>query len=133
MAGVRRISVRCAPLLPSYHRNRRGGRLSEMFLGFAPWRPRRPNRKRGISIMENHDPSGAWIQENRSTWDERAAIHMRDEKGFYALDRFRAGEDVLMAIEAAEIGDVRGKHVLHLQCHIGLDTLCLARRGATVT
>jgi SAM-dependent methyltransferase len=58
---------------------------------------------------------------------------MRDASGFYALDRFREGEDILMEIEAAEIGDVYGKHLLHLQCHIGLDTLCLARRGAIVT
>ena len=29
--------------------------------------------------------------------------------------------------------DIRGKRVLHLQCHIGRDTLCLVRRGATVT
>jgi SAM-dependent methyltransferase len=83
--------------------------------------------------MEERNPSGSWTDQNRSTWDERAAIHMRDAKGFYALDRFRAGEDVLMGIEADEIGDLHGKHVLHLQCHIGLDTLCLARRGAIVT
>ncbi len=74
-----------------------------------------------------------WRRENLSTWDERAALHMRDTSGFYAIDRFRAGEDVLMPIESEEIGDVAGKHVLHLQCHIGLDTLCLARRGAFVT
>jgi SAM-dependent methyltransferase len=49
------------------------------------------------------------------------------------LDRFRAGEDALHDIEAAELGDIAGKRVLHLQCHIGRDTLCLARRGAVVT
>ena len=48
------------------------------------------------------------------------------------LDRFRAGEDALHEIEAAELGDIAGKRVLHLQCHIGRDTLCLARRGALV-
>ena len=37
-----------------------------------------------------------------------------------------------MPIEAAEIGEVDGKRVVHLQCHIGLDTLALARRGAAV-
>jgi SAM-dependent methyltransferase len=70
---------------------------------------------------------------NRRNWDERAAIHARDATGDYVLDRFRAGADVLHAIEAAELGDISGKRVLHLQCHIGLDTLCLARRGAAVT
>ena len=70
---------------------------------------------------------------NRRNWDERAAIHARDSNGDYMLDRFRAGEDALHAIEAAELGDISGKRVLHLQCHIGRDTLCLARRGAVVT
>jgi 2-polyprenyl-3-methyl-5-hydroxy-6-metoxy-1,4-benzoquinol methylase len=73
------------------------------------------------------------VEMNRRNWDERAAIHARDITGAYSLDRFRAGEDALHAIEAAELGDVSGKRVLHLQCHIGRDTLCLVRRGATVT
>lgn len=70
---------------------------------------------------------------NRRQWDERAAVHRADRTGFYAIEQFRQGGDVLMPIEAGEIGDVRGKTLLHLQCHIGLDTLSLARRGAIVT
>ena len=73
------------------------------------------------------------IDINRRNWDERAEIHARDATGGYRLDRFRAGEDCLTAIEAAELGDISGKRVLHLQCHIGPDTLCLVRRGAVVT
>lgn len=73
------------------------------------------------------------IEINRRNWDERAVIHSRDATGDYALERFRAGEDALHEIEAAELGDIAGKRVLHLQCHIGRDTLCLARRGAIVT
>jgi SAM-dependent methyltransferase len=49
------------------------------------------------------------------------------------LDRFPAGENALHAIEAVELGDIRGKRVLHLQRHIGRDTLCLVRRGAVAT
>jgi len=74
-----------------------------------------------------------YVETNRRNWDERAAIHARDITGTYLLDRFRAGEDALHAIEAAELGDISGKRVLHLQCHIGRDTLCLARRGPAVT
>ena len=74
-----------------------------------------------------------YIEINRQNWEERVAIHARDATGDYMLDRFRAGEDALHAIEAAELGDIKGKRVLHLQCHIGRDTLCLARRGADVT
>src|SRR6476620_9310652 len=77
--------------------------------------------------MTEHDET------NRRNWDERAAIHARDSNGDYLLDRFRAGEDALYPIEAAELGDISGKRVLHLQCHIGRDSLCLVRRGATVT
>src|SRR5499427_4180454 len=73
------------------------------------------------------------INVNRRNWDERAAIHARDTTGFYTLDRFCAGESALHKIEAAELGDVHGKRVLHLQCHIGLDTLRLARLGAVAT
>jgi hypothetical protein len=55
---------------------------------------------------------------------------MRDTTGDYMLDRFRASEDALHAIEAAELGDISGKRILHLQYHIGRDTLCLVpRRG----
>jgi len=74
-----------------------------------------------------------WMPANRRNWDERAAIHARNRTGFYPIDRLKAGEDILQPIEAAEIGDVAGKRLIHLQCHIGLDTLCLARRGAIVT
>jgi 2-polyprenyl-3-methyl-5-hydroxy-6-metoxy-1,4-benzoquinol methylase len=73
------------------------------------------------------------IEVNRRNWDERAGIHARDSTGDYMLDRFRRGEDALHEIEAAELGDIRGKRVLHLQCHIGRDTLCLVRRGAVAT
>lgn len=73
------------------------------------------------------------IEINRRNWNERAIIHTRDTTGDYMLDRFRAGEDALHDIEATEIGDVAGKRILHLQCHIGRDTLSLARRGAIVT
>ena len=72
------------------------------------------------------------IEINRRNWDERAVIHARNTDE-YALARFRAGEDTLHEIEAAELGDISGKRVLHLQCHIGKDTLSVARRGAMVT
>ena len=74
-----------------------------------------------------------YLETNRANWDERADVHIEDVTGSYAIAPFLAGEDVLFPIEASEIGDVRGLDLLHLQCHIGVDTLCLARRGARVT
>ena len=76
---------------------------------------------------------GAFIEANRRNWDERVPIHRRDGTGFYAVERFIAGEKRLHAIETGELGEVAGKHVIHLQCHFGLDTLILARHGAIVT
>src|SRR5262249_13588362 len=52
---------------------------------------------------------------------------------FYRVEQFLAGEDVRYPIERAETGSVAGKRVVHLQCHFGLDTLCLARKGAIAT
>ena len=71
-----------------------------------------------------------WREINRANWDERVAVHL--EAPSYDLAPLRAGHGELNAIEEAELGDVRGLRVLHLQCHFGADTLCLAQRGATV-
>ncbi len=70
---------------------------------------------------------------NRKLWDECVAIHRRDATGFYQMEQFLAGGDVLYPIESAEIGDVTGLRIAHLQCHFGVDSICLARRGASVT
>ncbi|MGV8841305.1 MAG: class I SAM-dependent methyltransferase [Bauldia sp.] len=75
----------------------------------------------------------AYFAANRASWDERVAVHLRDTTGVYPLDAFRKGADTLTPIERAEIGDVSGKRILHMQCHFGIDTLSLARRGADVT
>lgn len=68
---------------------------------------------------------------NRRHWDEIVPIHA--ESDFYDVASFKAGESKLKPVELGELGDVRGKSLLHLQCHFGLDTLSLAREGAIVT
>ena len=70
---------------------------------------------------------------NRRNWNDRAEIHVANRTGFYGVDAVRAGDDTLHAIEDGEVGDVRGLRLCHLQCHFGLDSLRLARRGAVVT
>lgn len=72
-----------------------------------------------------------FFAENRLNWDDRAVIHLKDEAGGYRIAAFLAGADNLHDVEHEEIGDVRGLRIAHLQCHIGIDTLCLARRGAS--
>src|SRR5881397_1370409 len=68
---------------------------------------------------------------NRAHWDEAAAIHTAGNT--YGIDDFKAGACRLHRLEVEEVGDVRGRSLLHLQCHFGIDTLSWARRGAKVT
>ena len=68
---------------------------------------------------------------NRAFGDEIAPRHAASE--FYAVERFLSTKDSLGEIEKAEAGSVDGPSICHLQCHLGLDTLSLAARGATVT
>ena len=72
-----------------------------------------------------------YLQANQRRWDRLTIEH--ENSAFYDLAGFRAGKDRLRSIELAELGDVAGKTLLHLQCHFGLDTLAWARRGAIVT
>ncbi|MFF7357534.1 MULTISPECIES: class I SAM-dependent methyltransferase [Streptomyces] len=72
-------------------------------------------------------PEG-WREDNQAMWDERVPVHVAGE--FYDLDGFRARPDVLRDFEKDEVGDVTGRTLLHLQCHIGTDTLSWAHRGA---
>jgi len=68
---------------------------------------------------------------NRDWWNERVAAHLTGQ--FYDIDGFLAGGSTLRPFEAAEMGDVSGATLVHLQCHFGLDTLSWARRGAEAT
>lgn len=72
-----------------------------------------------------------WRALNRANWDDRVPVHLASS--FYDLDAFRAGAESLHSFEPAEVGDVTGRRLVHLQCHIGLDTLSWARRGAVVS
>ncbi len=71
------------------------------------------------------------IATNRGTWDTWAPRHARSD--FYDIEGFRRGRDTLTPIETALLPDVRGRSLVHLQCHMGFDTLSWARRGAVVT
>lgn len=72
-----------------------------------------------------------FFEANKSLWNQRAQVHR--DSAFYNLAGFKAGETVLTPIELGELGDVKGKTMLHLQCHFGMDSLDWARRGAKVT
>ena len=71
-----------------------------------------------------------YIETNRLNWNDRARLHATDRTGRYQIARVLAGGSSLHALEAGEIGDISGKDIVHLQCHIGLDTLSLKHMGA---
>ena len=75
--------------------------------------------------------SDQYAEANRRYWDGLVPIHFDSE--FYNVAGFKAGRSTLNNVELQELGDVRGRSLLHLMCHFGLDTLSWARKGATVT
>jgi 2-polyprenyl-3-methyl-5-hydroxy-6-metoxy-1,4-benzoquinol methylase len=68
---------------------------------------------------------------NAALWDAKTAHHIGSR--FYDVPAFLEGAQTLKGIETELLCDVRGKSLLHLQCHFGQDTLSLARMGARVT
>lgn len=86
-----------------------------------------------MSEESNIDCSNC-VEENREHWEE--IVRERFDSmidSVYRGEEFVEGETALLPIEQEELGDVSGKNVLDLQCHIGVRTLSLARDGATVT
>ena len=74
----------------------------------------------------------SYFQINQELWDEKTEHHKKS--AFYNLEGFKAGENSLQEIELAALSDlVKGKSMLHLQCHFGQDSLSWARMGAKVT
>jgi SAM-dependent methyltransferase len=70
-----------------------------------------------------------WLRLNRANWNDRVGIHAAST--FYDLPGFRdSGRSTLRAFEPGDVGDVTGRSLLHLQCHMGQDTLSWARLGA---
>ncbi len=71
---------------------------------------------------------------NQANWDERAPAHAASPG--YHLEEFRADPAYLSEVVTFDLpllGDVEGLRGVHLQCHIGTDTISLARLGARMT
>ena len=72
-----------------------------------------------------------YLDINRQSWNNRIDSHLKSE--FYDLEGFLKGKTSLNDIELKLLGNVKGKTILHLQCHFGQDTISLSRLGAEVT
>nr|BFD43413.1 class I SAM-dependent methyltransferase [Pseudomonas sp. FFPRI_1] len=75
-----------------------------------------------------------YLKLNKTNWDERAPLHAASAD--YAVQRFVDDGDYLSDVVQFDrplLGDIRGLRGVHLQCHIGTDTLSLARLGAQMS
>lgn len=72
-----------------------------------------------------------YIDINKKLWNKNTEIHYASD--FYDVDAFIKGKDSLNSIEIELLGEIKGKKILHLQCHFGQDTISLARHGALAT
>ena len=75
----------------------------------------------------------SYLEQNRAMWDSRVEAHVGSRA--YDLDRFRTDPAALSDVvqfDLPRLGDVSGLRAVHLQCHIGTDTLSLHRLGADV-
>lgn len=67
---------------------------------------------------------------NQANWDQRTPIHLAS--AFYGVDGSREPDSWFAEYEWTDLGELRGVDLLHLQCHLGVETIALARRGARV-
>lgn len=72
-----------------------------------------------------------YLKINQKAWNDKTLVHLTSD--FYDQTSFLEGKNSLKKPELDVLGDVRGKRILHLQCHFGQDTMSLARLGAIVT
>ncbi len=78
-----------------------------------------------------------YLDTNRANWDDRASLHAARASGRgYEVQRYIDDRSLLSDVvrfDRERLGDIAGLSAVHLQCHIGTDTLSLARLGARVT
>ena len=77
-----------------------------------------------------------YLDANRANWNERATLHAARDGSGYGVLRYVEDRDALSDVVRFDqplLGDLTGKRAVHLQCHIGTDTLSLvAETGDSV-
>lgn len=81
--------------------------------------------------MNNREVSKKFFDTNKNAWNNKTKVHLKSP--FYDIEGFKKGNSSLKFIELEELGDVKNKSMLHLQCHFGQDSLSWQRLGAKVT
>ena len=75
-----------------------------------------------------------YAEVNRANWDERVPAHAASPD--YGVDEYLTDPAFLSHVVRFDLpllGDISGQRGVHLQCHIGTDTISLARLGASMT
>lgn len=93
------------------------------------WRNPDPGFPGTMNIMGFDGETARIIRANEANWDARTPIHVASD--FYSVATRDPG-DWFADYEWSDLGEVEGKDVAHLQCHIGAETLAFAHRGARV-
>ena len=81
--------------------------------------------------MSVDDSLKSYFESNKELWNNKTEVHIESE--FYDNASFLKGRNTLNDIELEYLADIKGKKVLHVQCHFGQDSISLARMGAIVT
>jgi SAM-dependent methyltransferase len=68
------------------------------------------------------------MRANQANWDARTPVQLASR--FYGLDQDLDPERWFAPFEWEDLGELAGRDVLHLQCHLGTETIAFARRGA---
>ena len=77
--------------------------------------------------LRHHGEMQDYLEINRANWDERAPAHAASPS--YAVARFLSDPSFLSGVvcfDRPRLGALEGVRGVHLQCHIGTDTLSLA-------
>ena len=77
----------------------------------------------------NWNSHKAVFEANEKLWDRRTAVHLKSE--FYDNESFLVHKNSLMPMDQEGLGDLKGRKVLHLQCHFGQDTISMEQLGAS--
>ena len=84
-----------------------------------------------MSSSEDREPD--YLRDNRANWDDRARLHVGSPD--YRVVDFEDPDFLsdVVRFDLPRLGDVNGLRGIHLQCHIGTDTISLSRLGARMT
>lgn len=89
------------------------------------------------TLPNGENPSSknaTYFADNEANWNDRANLHMNG--GYEGIDELVSDPHAIspeLAEDIDRFGPLDGKSVIHLQCHLGTDTIGFPRRGASRT